>query len=76
MSVYDIIYETKAAVNCVCLFCSNWFKMFKLYLFYNDYGTSSTTYINHARWHRCLRLGGPRVGVTGVTGVTGVNPPV
>jgi len=24
---------------------------FKLYLFYNDYETSYTTYINHARWH-------------------------
>jgi len=21
----------------------------------NDYETSYTTYINHARWHRCLR---------------------
>ena len=27
----------------------------KLYLFYNDYETNYTTYINHARWHRCLR---------------------
>ena len=26
---------------------------FKLYLFYNE--TSYTTYINHVRWHRCLR---------------------
>ena len=34
----------------------------KLYLFYNDYETSYTTYINHARWHRCLRLDGLRVG--------------
>jgi len=25
------------------------------YLFYNDYETSYTTYINHARWHPCLR---------------------
>ena len=25
------------------------------YLFYNDYETSYTTYINHARWLRCLR---------------------
>ena len=32
------------------------------YLFYNDYETSYTTYINHARWHRCLRSGGPRAG--------------
>ena len=32
------------------------------YLFYNDYETSYTTYINHARWHRCLRSGGLRVG--------------
>ena len=35
---------------------------FKLYLFYNDYETSYTTYINHARWHRCLRSDGLRVG--------------
>ena len=34
---------------------------FKLYLFY-DYETSSTTYINHARWHRYLRSDGLRVG--------------
>jgi len=34
---------------------------FKLYLFYNDFETSYTTYINHARWHRCLRSGGLRV---------------
>ena len=34
---------------------------FKLYLFYNDYETSYTTYINHTRWHRCLRSGGLRV---------------
>ena len=34
----------------------------KLYLFYNDYETSYTTYINHARWHRCLRSDGLRVG--------------
>ena len=27
------------------------FKKFKLYLFYNDYESSYTTYINHARWH-------------------------
>jgi len=32
------------------------------YLFYNDYETSYTTYINHARWHRCLRSDGLRVG--------------
>ena len=32
------------------------------YLFYNDYETSYTTYINHARWHRCLRSGSLRVG--------------
>ena len=32
------------------------------YLFYNDYETSYTTYIHHARWHRCLRLDGLRVG--------------
>ena len=36
--------------------------MFKLHLFYNDYETSYTTYINHARWHRCLRADGFRVG--------------
>ena len=35
---------------------------FKLYLFYNDYETSYTTYINHARWHRCWCLDGLRVG--------------
>jgi len=35
---------------------------FKLYLFYNDYETSYTTYINHARWHWCLRSDGLRVG--------------
>ena len=34
------------------------FLSFKLYLFYNDYETSYTTYINHARWHQCLRLDG------------------
>jgi len=32
-----------------------YFFSFKLYLFYNDYETSYTTFINHARWHRCLR---------------------
>ena len=37
-------------------------KKFKLYLLYNDYETSYTTYINHARWHRCLRSNGLRVG--------------
>jgi len=36
--------------------------MFKLYLFYNDYKTSYTTYIKHARWQWCLRLGDHRVG--------------
>ena len=35
---------------------------FKLLLFDNDYETSYTTYINHARWHRCLRSDGLRVG--------------
>ena len=35
---------------------------FKVYLFYNNYETSYTTYINHARWHRCLRSDGLRVG--------------
>ena len=35
---------------------------FKLYLVYNDYETSYTTYINHARWHWCLRSDGLRVG--------------
>ena len=35
---------------------------FNLYLLYNDYETSYTTYINHARWHRCLRSDGLRVG--------------
>jgi len=38
------------------------FPYFKLYLFYNDYETSYTTCINHARWHRCLRSDGLRVG--------------
>ena len=37
-------------------------KKFKLHLFYNDYETSYTTYINHTRWHRCLCLDGLRVG--------------
>ena len=36
--------------------------MFNLYLFYNDYETSYTTYINHASWHRCLGSDGLRVG--------------
>ena len=31
------------------------------YLFHNDYETSYTTYINHARWHRCVRSCGLRV---------------
>ena len=44
---------------------------FKLFLFYNDYETNYTTYINHACWHRCLRSDGLRVG-----GVPGGNPPV
>ena len=35
---------------------------FKHFLFYNDYETSYTPYINHARWHRCLRSDGLRVG--------------
>jgi len=35
---------------------------FKFSLFYNDYETNYTTYINHGRWHRCLRLDGLRVG--------------
>ena len=35
---------------------------FKLYLFYNDYETGSTIYINHACWHPCFRSGGLRVG--------------
>ena len=38
------------------------YNKFKLDLFYNDYETISTTYINHARWHRCLRSDGLRVG--------------
>ena len=33
-----------------------------LYLSYNVFETSYTTYINHARWHRCLRSDGLRVG--------------
>ena len=31
-------------------------------IFYNVYETSYTTYIIHARWHRCLRSDGLRVG--------------
>ena len=31
-------------------------------IFYNVYETSYTTYINHARWHRCLHSDGLRVG--------------
>ena len=38
------------------------FNKFNRYLFYNDYETSYTTYIKHARWHRCLRSDGLRVG--------------
>ena len=34
----------------------------KLYVFYNDYETSYTTYCNHARWHRVLPSDGLRVG--------------
>ena len=47
--------------------------LLKLYLFYNDYETSYTTYINHARWHGCLNLDGLRVGGNRVPGG---NPPV
>jgi len=43
------------------------FLKFKLFLFYNDYKTSYTFDINHARWHQCLRVGGLCVGG---------NPPV
>ena len=39
-------------------------KKFKLYLFYNDKETSYRAYINHARWHQCLRSDGLRVGWT------------
>ena len=35
---------------------------FILDLFHNHYETNYTTYINHARWHRCLRSDGLRVG--------------
>ena len=38
------------------------FNFVKTYLFYNDYETSYTTYINHDHWHRCLPLDGLRVG--------------
>ena len=38
------------------------FKIFNLYLFYNNYKRSYTTYINHACWHRCLRSDGLCVG--------------
>mgnify|MGYP007091641023 FL=1 len=43
--------------------CSVWTShlKFRLYLFYNNYETSYTTYISHARWYRCLRSGGLRV---------------
>jgi len=34
----------------------------KHYLLYNDYETSCTTYINHARCQRCWRSDGIRVG--------------
>ena len=37
-------------------------KHLNYYLFYNDYEIGYTTYINHARWYRCLRSGGLRVG--------------
>ena len=38
------------------------FFFFLNYLFYNDYETSYTIYINHARWHWCLLSGGLCVG--------------
>ena len=37
-------------------------KILKIYLFYNDYKTSYTTYINRARWHQYLHSDGLRVG--------------
>ena len=43
------------------------FKCLNFYLFYNDYETRYTTYINDARWHRCLRSDGLRVGVNQYT---------
>ena len=49
------------------------FLKFKLYLVYNDYETSYTTYINHARWHWCLRW---TIFVWEATGVPWGNPPV
>jgi len=35
---------------------------FKLYLFHNNYETSYTTNINHARWHQFVCSGGLLVG--------------
>jgi len=41
------------ALSLVKLYCINMTDTkFKLHLFYNDYETSYTTYINYARWHR------------------------
>ena len=46
---------------------------FKLYLFYNAYKTSYTTYINHAHWQDvCIGM----VFVWEETGVPAGNPPV
>ena len=55
---YDMLYASTLQAYDI-MYGSN---KFKLYIFYNDYETSYTTYINHARWHLCLRSGGLRVG--------------
>ena len=67
-SARNLIGPSHYTLNSNCCLCK-----FKLYLFYNDYETSYTTYINHARWHRCLRSDGLRVGGNRSTGG---NPPV
>jgi len=52
--LYNILHYNWFIYSYICTFI-NLLKKFKLYLFYNDYETSSTTYIKYARWHRCLR---------------------
>ena len=62
--VFDVTYISLVfEILNVYIYCRHLSKKkIKLYLFYNDYETSYTTYINHARWHRCLRSDGLRVG--------------
>ena len=76
MSVHDIIYETKAAVNCVCLysvfFVQTGLKSLKLIYF--------TTITKQVLQLILIMLFGTDVSVWVVflweeTGVTGVNPP-